>query len=37
VSALLIDSCRVVVAMDAVGTEIAGGSILIQDGKIRAW
>ncbi len=33
-SALRIDSCRVVVTMDAAGTEIEGGSILIQDGVV---
>ena len=35
-NALLIDSCEVVVAMDDAGTEIAGGSILIEDGQV-AW
>ena len=33
---LLIDACEVVVTMDDAGTEIAGGSILIEDGAI-AW
>lgn len=32
---LLIDSCEVVVTMDDDGAEIAGGSILIEDGEIR--
>lgn len=31
---LLIDSCEVVVTMDDVGTEIPGGSILVEDGII---
>lgn len=35
-SKVLIDSCEVVVTMDDAGTEIAGGSILIEDGAI-AW
>jgi cytosine/adenosine deaminase-related metal-dependent hydrolase len=33
---LLIDACEVVVTMDDEGTELAGGSILIEDGSI-AW
>lgn len=33
---LLIESCETVVTMDDAGTEIAGGSILIEDGAI-AW
>jgi len=36
VSRLLIDGCEVVVTMDDAGTEIAGGSILLEDGAI-AW
>jgi cytosine/adenosine deaminase-related metal-dependent hydrolase len=36
VTSILIDSCEVVVTMDDAGTEIAGGSILIDDGRI-AW
>src|SRR5205807_9240246 len=36
VSRLLIDGCQVVVTMDDAGTEIAGGSILLEDGAI-AW
>jgi cytosine/adenosine deaminase-related metal-dependent hydrolase len=36
VSRLLIESCEVVVTMDDAGTEIAGGSILIDDG-VLAW
>jgi cytosine/adenosine deaminase-related metal-dependent hydrolase len=36
VSRVLVDSCEVVVTMDDAGTEIAGGSILIEDGVI-AW
>jgi cytosine/adenosine deaminase-related metal-dependent hydrolase len=36
VSRVLVDSCEVVVTMDDAGTEIAGGSILIEDGAI-AW
>jgi len=35
-TALLIDSCEVVVTMDDAGTEISGGSILL-DGGIIAW
>jgi cytosine/adenosine deaminase-related metal-dependent hydrolase len=35
-SRLLIESCEVVATMDDAGTEIAGGSILIEDGAI-AW
>ncbi|HEY3209760.1 MAG TPA: 8-oxoguanine deaminase [Actinomycetota bacterium] len=35
-TSLLIDSCEFVVTMDDDGTEISGGSILIQDGQI-AW
>src|SRR5438876_9135137 len=35
VSRLLIDGCEVVVTMDDAGTEIAGGSILLQDGAIE--
>jgi cytosine/adenosine deaminase-related metal-dependent hydrolase len=35
-SKLLIDSCEEVVTMDDAGTEIAGGSILIEDGQV-AW
>ena len=31
---LLIDTCEVVVTMDDAGTEISGGSILIEDGQI---
>ena len=40
---LLIDSCEVVVTVDDGGTEIASGSILLEDGTIasaetlRAW
>jgi 8-oxoguanine deaminase len=33
-SKLLIDSCEVVVAMDDEGSEIHGGSILVEDGQI---
>ncbi|MDR7404139.1 MAG: 8-oxoguanine deaminase [Armatimonadota bacterium] len=33
-ASLLIDSCEVVVTMDDAGTEIAGGSVLIEDGVI---
>ena len=33
-AALLIEACEVVVTMDDAGTEIAGGSILIEDGAI---
>jgi cytosine/adenosine deaminase-related metal-dependent hydrolase len=33
---LLIDSCEVVVTMDDAGTEIPGGSILVEDGQV-AW
>jgi cytosine/adenosine deaminase-related metal-dependent hydrolase len=33
---LLIDSCEVVVTMDDAGTEIPGGSILVEDGEV-AW
>ena len=33
-SRLLIDGCEIVVTMDDAGTEIAGGSILLQDGAI---
>jgi len=36
VTRLLIDSCDVVATMDDRGTEIAGGSILIEDGVV-AW
>jgi len=36
VSRLLIEGCEVVVTMDDAGTEIASGSILIEDGSI-AW
>jgi cytosine/adenosine deaminase-related metal-dependent hydrolase len=36
VTKLLIDSCDVVVTMDDRGTEIAGGSILVEDGQV-AW
>jgi cytosine/adenosine deaminase-related metal-dependent hydrolase len=36
VSRLLIEGCEVVVTMDDAGTELAGGSILIEDGVI-AW
>ncbi len=35
-SRLLIEGCEVVVTMDDAGTEVAGGSILIQDGVV-AW
>ena len=35
-SRLLIDGCEVVVTMDDAGTEVAGGSILIEDGVV-AW
>lgn len=35
-SALLIDRCEAVVTMDEAGTEIPGGSLLVQDGVI-AW
>lgn len=33
-SGVLIESCEVVATMDDAGTEIAGGSILIEDGRI---
>jgi cytosine/adenosine deaminase-related metal-dependent hydrolase len=33
---ILVDSCEVVVVMDDAGTEVIGGSILIEDGQI-AW
>ncbi len=33
-ASLLIDSCEVVVTMDDAGTEIAGGSVLVEDGVI---
>ena len=33
-SGVLIDSCEVVATMDDVGAEIAGGSILVEDGRI---
>jgi cytosine/adenosine deaminase-related metal-dependent hydrolase len=36
VSRLLIDGCEVVVTMDDAGTEVPGGSILIEDGVV-AW
>jgi cytosine/adenosine deaminase-related metal-dependent hydrolase len=36
VARILIDSCEVVVTMDDAGTELTGGSILIEDGAI-AW
>src|SRR5436190_15708210 len=36
VAKLLIDSCEAVVTMDDAGTEIPGGSILIEDGMV-AW
>src|SRR5207253_4504826 len=36
VSRVLVDSCEVVSTMDDAGTEIAGGSILMEDGRI-AW
>jgi cytosine/adenosine deaminase-related metal-dependent hydrolase len=36
VSAVLVERCDVVATMDGAGTEIAGGSILVQDGRI-AW
>jgi cytosine/adenosine deaminase-related metal-dependent hydrolase len=36
VSRLVIDGCEVVVTMDDAGTEVAGGSILIEDGVV-AW
>ncbi|MBI2237646.1 MAG: hypothetical protein HYU54_03860, partial [Actinobacteria bacterium] len=36
VTRLLIEACEVVVTMDDRGTEIPGGSILIDDGAI-AW
>jgi cytosine/adenosine deaminase-related metal-dependent hydrolase len=36
VSRLLIEGCEVVVTMDDAGTELAGGSILIEDGVV-AW
>jgi cytosine/adenosine deaminase-related metal-dependent hydrolase len=36
VSRLLIEGCEVVVTMDDAGTEVAGGSILIEDGVV-AW
>ena len=35
-SRLLIEGCEVVVTMDGAGTEVAGGSILIEDGMV-AW
>ncbi|MDQ7827666.1 MAG: 8-oxoguanine deaminase [Armatimonadota bacterium] len=35
-STLLIDRCEVVVTMDEAGTELPGGSVLVQDGVI-AW
>ena len=35
-SKILIDSCEVVATMNDAGTEIPGGSILIEDGRI-AW
>ena len=35
-SRLLVDACEVVATMDDAGTEIAGGSVLIEDGVI-AW
>ncbi len=35
-SRLLVDGCEVVATMDDAGTEIAGGSVLIEDGAI-AW
>ena len=35
-SRLLVDACEVVATMDDAGTEIAGGSILVEDGVI-AW
>ena len=35
-SRLVIDGCEVVVTMDDAGTEVAGGSILIEDGVV-AW
>lgn len=34
-SRLLIDGCEVVVTMDGADTEVAGGSILIEDGVVR--
>jgi cytosine/adenosine deaminase-related metal-dependent hydrolase len=34
-SRLLISGCEVVVSMDDAGTELAGGSILVEDGVIR--
>src|SRR5919204_6338380 len=34
VTRVLIDSCEVVVTMDDLGTEISGGSILIEDGQV---
>jgi cytosine/adenosine deaminase-related metal-dependent hydrolase len=34
VTRLLIDGCEVVVTMDDAGTEVAGGSILIEDGVV---
>jgi len=34
VSGVLIDSCEVVATMDDAGTEIVGGSILMEDGRI---
>jgi cytosine/adenosine deaminase-related metal-dependent hydrolase len=34
VTKVLIDSCEVVVVMDDAGTEIPGGSILIEDGQV---
>jgi cytosine/adenosine deaminase-related metal-dependent hydrolase len=34
-SRLLISGCEVVVTMDDAGTELAGGSILVEDGVIR--
>jgi cytosine/adenosine deaminase-related metal-dependent hydrolase len=36
VSRLLVEGCEVVVTMDDAGTELAGGSILIEDGVV-AW
>ena len=36
VTRLLIDACDVVVTMDDAGTEVVGGSILVEDGAI-AW
>jgi len=34
-SRLLISGCEVVATMDDAGTELAGGSILLEDGVIR--